>query len=287
MIVTIEELPDDVSWLLRQGEPVIAYGGEHENADVCVETLREAQGISRHCATRPHAARILVQLLRAVEHLPIESALDMESLAYSQLQSGPEFAQWLAKQGAPTAVTGEGDAVLLERHGAQVRAILNRPELRNSITMEMRDALIEALQLLALDDSIQTFHLSAKGDCFSTGGELREFGLMENPSEAHVIRSLHNPSRLMAAHSQRISCHIHRMAIGSGIEIPAFASHLSADKRTRIQLPELKMGLIPGAGGCVSVTRRIGRQRTAWLVLSGKAINAPIALEWGLIDEIT
>jgi enoyl-CoA hydratase/carnithine racemase len=51
-------------------------------------------------------------------------------------------------------------------------------------------------------------------------------------------------------------------------------------------LPELALGLIPGAGGTVSVTRRIGRWRTAYLVLSGRAIDAATALAWGLVDEI-
>ncbi len=51
-------------------------------------------------------------------------------------------------------------------------------------------------------------------------------------------------------------------------------------------LPELGLGLIPGAGGTVSVTRRIGRWRTAYLVLSGRTIDADTALDWGLIDAI-
>jgi len=46
------------------------------------------------------------------------------------------------------------------------------------------------------------------------------------------------------------------------------------------------MGLIPGAGGCVSVPRRIGRQRAAFMMLSGRRINAATALEWGLVDAI-
>lgn len=51
-------------------------------------------------------------------------------------------------------------------------------------------------------------------------------------------------------------------------------------------LPELNLGLIPGAGGTVSVTRRIGRWRTAYLILSGRTIDAQTALRWGLVDEI-
>jgi enoyl-CoA hydratase/carnithine racemase len=52
-------------------------------------------------------------------------------------------------------------------------------------------------------------------------------------------------------------------------------------------LPELSLGLIPGAGGTVSITRRIGRWRTAYLVLSGRTIDTATALQWGLIDEIS
>ena len=55
---------------------------------------------------------------------------------------------------------------------------------------------------------------------------------------------------------------------------------------TEIALPEIRLGLIPGAGGTVSLSRRIGRLRTAWLAFSGLAIDAETALGWGLIDEI-
>jgi enoyl-CoA hydratase/carnithine racemase len=55
---------------------------------------------------------------------------------------------------------------------------------------------------------------------------------------------------------------------------------------TRIALPEVGLGLIPGAGGTVSVVRRIGRQRTAYLALSGEVIGAGTALQWGLVDEV-
>jgi enoyl-CoA hydratase/carnithine racemase len=59
-----------------------------------------------------------------------------------------------------------------------------------------------------------------------------------------------------------------------------------AHPNTVFGLPELSLGLLPGAGGTVSVTRRIGRWRTAYLVLSGRRIDAATALRWGLVDEI-
>jgi enoyl-CoA hydratase/carnithine racemase len=80
---------------------------------------------------------------------------------------------------------------------------------------------------------------------------------------------------------------MHGAAMGAGIEVPAFAHWVMAQPSTAIALPELKLGLVPGAGGTVSLPRRIGRHRTAWLALTGRVIDPKTALEWGLIDEIT
>jgi len=52
-------------------------------------------------------------------------------------------------------------------------------------------------------------------------------------------------------------------------------------------LPEIAMGLIPGAGGTVSLPRRIGRQRTAFLAVTGDSISSETALKWGLVDEVS
>ncbi len=283
------EIPDEAGWLLEQTGPVIAVGqGACLNADVVVATERETGPLIANIERTPIAALTLVQVLRCVEHLPIPAGLTVESLAYATLQGSSEYRTWLAgREEHPQLVAGgEGEPVLLEREGNVVKATLNRPENRNALSVEMRDALIEVLELVLLDDTIERLEISGTGGCFSVGGELREFGLAADPAEAHRIRSLHNPSRLMARCAARVHCHLHSACVGSGIELPAFARYVSADRKTFFQLPELNFGLIPGAGGCVSISRRIGRQRTAWLALSGKKINARQALEWGLVDEI-
>ena len=84
----------------------------------------------------------------------------------------------------------------------------------------------------------------------------------------------------------RVVVHLHGACFGSGIELPAFASRVIAAPDVRIALPELALGLIPGAGGTVSLPRRIGRHRTAQLALTGRTIDAVTALDWGLVDQI-
>ena len=282
-------------WLLRQPCPVIALADEHEQhaliaaCDTRVSSESEAAAISAYIQSNPLAATVLVQLLRGTESLPVESALTLESLAYSTLQAGSEFKRWLDanRAEAPAVHTDAGPAVLMDREGNQLSLTLNRASNRNGITVEMRDALLEALQLVLADDSIRNVTLSGNGKCFSTGGDLTEFGTAPDPVSAHMIRSVALPGRLLAGCAERVKVKVHGACVGSGIEFPAFAGHITATADAYFQLPELKFGLIPGAGGTVSIARRIGRQRTAWLVLTGKRIKAEQALEWGLVDALT
>lgn len=289
LCLPVHEIPPDDGWLHRQSCPVIALGGSASaNADVIVATSSAADSLIKNIERTPLAALTLVQVLRCVDSLPVEAAMTVESLAYATLQAGAEYRAWLqGREQAPQLITGgDGDALVIERDGNVVKAQLNRPGNRNALTVEMRDALVELFELVLMDRSIEQLQLSGRGGCFSVGGELREFGLATDPVTAHRIRSIHNPGRLLARCAPRVSCHVHRACLGSGIELPAFAGHLSAEPGSFFQLPELGFGLIPGAGGCVSITRRIGRQRTAWMALSGRKVKARQALEWGLVDEI-
>lgn len=288
LILSQSEVPDDPEWLQGQPYPVIVYGEDAEthNADVIVESHKAAETIAQKIQTAPETAMTLVQVLRSTEKLSPQLGLDVESLAYSTLQAGEEFGRWLKTRENESLPQREDPAILLDRQGDQLEANLNREELRNSITVEMRDAWVEMLELLELDTSISKLTIRGLGSCFSTGGELAEFGSTPNPATAHWVRSVRSPARMMQKLSDRITCYVHGACIGSGIELPAFASKVIAHSKTYFQLPELSLGLIPGAGGTVSISRRIGRQKTAWLVLSGRRINAQKAMEWGLVDEI-
>ena len=94
------------------------------------------------------------------------------------------------------------------------------------------------------------------------------------------------PAQYLAPRRDIVRVRVHGACIGAGIELPAFAGRISAHPDTLFQLPELAMGLLPGAGGCVSIPRRIGRHRTAYMVFLGERFNAQQALSWGLIDAI-
>ena len=91
---------------------------------------------------------------------------------------------------------------------------------------------------------------------------------------------------LMTRLADRVRAEVHGACLGAGIELPAFAGRVIATEDAFFQLPEVGLGLVPGAGGSVSLPRRIGRQKTACLGLSGSRIDAQTALAWGLVDEV-
>ena len=255
--------------------------------DVVVASEDEAALVGAAARRTPLAAMALVQLLRLSAGRSVEEGLVAESLVYSTLQSGPEFAAWLVgRTSRPRSQPGSGPAVLVSRIGDRLDLALNRPERHNAFSAEMRDALVEALALAALDRSIREIVLTGRGPSFSSGGDLEEFGTHPDPATAHAIRSTRNPGRLLAACADRIRVEVHGICVGAGIELPAFAGRLVARADASFQLPEVGMGLVPGAGGTVSIPRRIGRQRTAYLALTGARIDAATALRWGLVDAV-
>ncbi len=268
------------------GGPPAAPGSLAATLDVLVPGEAEAQAIATAVAQRPLASVALVQLLRLGETLALDHAILAESLVYSTLQGGPEFAAWLGTRKARQVEQNREPAVLLERSGDALVLRLNRPEKRNAFSREMRDALCEALALVLRDDSVRSVELRGEGAAFCSGGDLDEFGTLPDPATAHAVRSTRNAAQLLAACAGRVHAHVHGACIGAGAELPAFCARVVADESAFFALPEIAMGLVPGAGGTASLPRRIGRQRTAWLALTGARIDAHTARAFGLVDAV-
>ena len=236
-------------------------------------------------AQSPSAAATLVGLLRLTAKLSVPEGLVCESLAYSMLLGGPEFAAWRAATPRREPPPEQGPCVRVERDQDLLTVSLSRPRRHNAFNRDVRDALVEALQIAELDPTVSV-DLRGDGGSFCSGGDLDEFGTAQDLAAAHLLRITHNAGACVHRVSDRVTAHLHGACIGAGIEIPAFARRVQAQDSTRIALPELRMGLVPGAGGTVSVTHRIGRWRTAYLVLSGATIDAGTALTWGLVDTV-
>lgn len=276
------------SWLKDLPCPVIGIGSGalSQACDIILEDSQKLQTLDKNINHAPFAAMILVQHLRASEAQSLQDALTAESFAYATLQKGPEFQAWRESYDGKALQITEGHIVEVDRNDSELSLILNQPESRNAIGTAMRDALCEALDIALLDKQISTVTLTGNGATFSTGGAVEEFGEISNPTTAHWIRSLRLPAWRLARLKDKLEIHVNGAAIGAGAEIAAFGHRVTASSKAWFQLPELKYGLIPGAGGTASIPRRIGRQKTAYMALSMEKIRAETALEWGLIDAI-
>jgi enoyl-CoA hydratase/carnithine racemase len=238
----------------------------------------------------PQAATVCDDVLRSVDlDGPALPGVVTESLGYSTLQSGAEFAAWLQQRGPATAPVLP-DPVVADREGDTLHIRFNRPARHNAFSNDARAALLEALDIARHDASVDELILSGNGPSFCSGGDLAEFGSFTDPASAHIARVQHSPALALDELARRLGAkclaRVHGQVLGSGLEMAAFCGRVEAHRDSVLGLPEMSLGLIPGAGGTVSVSRRIGRWRTAYLVLSGRTIDAHTALDWALVDAV-
>lgn len=307
-VVDLSKAPD-----ARVGKPpgvTIAHGAPHDESwletatftlteqpcpdrrVVTVDSVDDAlAALTQRCERWPHASAVADDVLRSLD--PDGAALVgvvTESLAYSTLQAGPEFARWLSERGA-AAVPEIADPVAVQRVDDVLDIRFDRPQRHNAFSTDTRAALLEALAVAQLDSSVSGIVLGGNGPSFCSGGDLAEFGTFADPASAHLARTRHSPAlvldELTARLGRRCRAEVHGQVLGSGLEMAAFCGWIEAARDSVFGLPELSLGLLPGAGGTVSVTRRIGRWRTAYLVLSGHTVDAETALAWGLVDAIS
>lgn len=242
--------------------------------------------LHRAAVRNPIATAVLGQVLRMNESLPAGAALDAESFAYSTLLGGPEFQRWLMARGPRPLPPEAASPVRVDRAGGELLITLNRPKRRNAYGRQVRDALVEALRVALLDPGVVRVVLDGAGPSFCSGGDLDEFGTAPDPATAHLVRTRGGAGALIHRLGHRIEVRVHGSCVGAGTELPAFAGTVVAAPGTTFRLPEIGMGLIPGAGGTVGIPCRIGRRRTLDLALTGRSLDTPTALAWGLVDRI-
>jgi enoyl-CoA hydratase/carnithine racemase len=262
--------------------------------EAAVARLRDA--VSRS----PRAAVTCGQLVRQTAVLAASQGLAAEAAAYSLLLGGPEFARWLGERdrgrgrgsaggsgpGQPRSRNQPAEPVLVTRDGGRLSIVLNVPERRNAFSAAVREALLDAVLLAEADETIESVELSGAGPAFCSGGDLDEFGTATDLVAACLVRLSRAPWRVIDRIASKVTVRAHGACVGAGAEIAAYAGRVVATPDAFFALPEVRMGLVPGAGGSVSVVRRIGRHRAGWLMLTGERLPAATALRWGLVDEI-
>lgn len=150
----------------------------------------------------------------------------------------------------------------------------------NALSQPVRQGLWDAIQTIEADTTILAAILICQGRTFIAGADIAELSAPPQPPHLNdLVDALEHCSKpLIAA--------IHKQALGGGLEIALGCSHRIATVESQFGLPEVKLGLIPGAGGTQRLPRLIGIEETLKVVVEGKTLNAQQALDLGLIDTI-
>jgi len=157
---------------------------------------------------------------------------------------------------------------------------INHPPV-NALSVGVRQGLLDALNRTEADPRIKAVLLICQGRTFMAGADIREFG--KPPEQPHLPDLILD---IEAASKPWIAA-IHGTALGGGLEVALACRYRIASASAELGLPEVLLGLIPGAGGTVRLPRLIGPEAALELILSGKPVSASRAMDIGLLDAIS
>jgi 3-hydroxyacyl-CoA dehydrogenase len=171
------------------------------------------------------------------------------------------------------------DAVDFTKQGAIGVITVNSPPV-NALSAAVRDGLGEAFDKGQADPEVKAIVLLGGGRTFIAGADIREFGLPPKGKPFHeVLVQMENSDKLIVAA-------IHGTALGGGLETAMCCHYRFAVPAALVGLPEVKLGLLPGAGGTQRLPRLVGAEKALDLITSGAFVPAPQAKELGIVDEV-
>ena len=176
------------------------------------------------------------------------------------------------------SMRGDGVAVLT----------LDNPPL-NVVFRGLTEALGRALDALALDAAVRAVVITGAGTrAFCAGSDIAEFQPLMRPGRIgpEKLELQHRVFAQLDDFTKPTVAAVNGLAFGGGLEIAVCCDLIVADQKARFALPEIKLGVFPGSGGPVRVTRRVGESRAKELMFLGEPIDAPTALAWGLVNRV-
>jgi 3-hydroxyacyl-CoA dehydrogenase len=175
-----------------------------------------------------------------------------------------------------TALTKSVD---LERRGRVAVITVNNPPV-NALSQHVRQGLRDGVTQAVADAGVSAIVITCAGRTFIAGADITEFG---KPPQAP---GLHEVLDLIEGSSKPVVAAVHGTALGGGLEVTLACHYRVGVKDARFGLPEVKLGLLPGAGGTQRLPRVVGVEKALGMMVSGDPIRADDALKSGLIDEI-
>ncbi|MDU8927536.1 3-hydroxyacyl-CoA dehydrogenase NAD-binding domain-containing protein [Alisedimentitalea sp. MJ-SS2] len=171
------------------------------------------------------------------------------------------------------------EQVTLTRDGEIAVVTVNNPPV-NALGTAVRQGLVAAMEQIDADDAIKAAIIIGEGRTYPAGADIREFGKPPQPPALFEVctRIEETTKPVIAA--------IHGTALGGGLEISLGAHYRIADPKGRVGLPEVLIGVMPGAGGTIRLPRIAGIGKALDIMVSGRQVGAPEALELGILDRL-
>ncbi|MBY8858680.1 enoyl-CoA hydratase/isomerase family protein [Nocardia sp. CA2R105] len=178
------------------------------------------------------------------------------------------------------------DVVIVERPQPGVaQLMINRPERRNALNIEVKTLVADAVEELDADPEVRTIVVTGAGGAFVAGTDVAEMQTL-TPVE-HTLRVTDRMFTSLRRCATPLVAAVEGYALGGGCELAMCCDLIVAGERARFGQPEIKLGVIPGAGGTQRLLRTVGRYQAMRLLLTGAMIRTPEAFAMGLVSEIT
>ena len=172
----------------------------------------------------------------------------------------------------------------VELEDSVARIFLNRPEKANALNSAMLVALAQVFSSLDLE-TLRVVVVAGRGRNFCGGADAAELKALVPANAGAFVEKIHQVCKAIRDLPVPVVARLHGAVIGAGLEIAAACDLRVAAEGTKFSMPEVRLG-IPSVVEAALLPRLMGSGRAAWLVLTGDAIDARRALEWGLVEEI-
>lgn len=200
------------------------------------------------------------------------------------LNSGMQFRIAKQKQEARMDSPSKPVVDLQVRDDGVAVVRIERPEAKNALNRAVREQLAEIFRAVACDERVRAIVLTGGEQCFVAGADIREFA---DASPIEIYRRhaeyLWEP---IARCPKPVVAAVNGFALGGGCELAMHCDIIVAGQSARFGQPEVKLGLMPGAGGTQRLIRAVGKFQAMRIALTGCLVTAPEALAMGMVSEV-
>lgn len=176
--------------------------------------------------------------------------------------------------------------IIYEKSGSAAWITLNRPEVLNAQSDELRAEVVQALERAGLDDEVHVVVITGAGEkAFSAGADISQFPT-RYPVDVVTAKARRRPYETIREMPKPVIAAVNGLALGGGCELVLACDIVIAADTAKFGQPEIRVGVIPGCGGTQVLPRLMGEKRAKELIFTGRMMEAGEALQYGIVNRV-